>query len=1225
MFIYKLKKIILVRIITIILIGGLILPDAALSMSSPLTSTLAVQSMFKLMVSLTKVNGEFLISEDEETLSKIQAGFQKDAEIQYFNLLKDRAKEIGLSQVGLKRFIKEHLTDFTFKDTPISEDAIRILTSIASFGHGNNNGTNVNGAIYNLLNKICVAGNGIKNNNSFFMELYRNQGQVYEGIREAFGWSMDVIKGASINPQDALSAKEKVKKVYSVVKSYREELERVEKLPGYSQREKEIIAGLFRVMDVVIVRLRDRIALMEGEVGDENLDLNDLKQEFFEYFGPKKKEENFEFIAPDYPVRIQGNKISLMSLFCNIANNSLKHAGKSKIKISFKIKQEAEQIVIEISDNGQGMTQEQLKSLWEPFYTTKGTGIGLTEAQLVVKDHGGTIEVDSLTEDLYKKLGIMKGLWSDPSWEGVDPAGVDTKHIIQENYPVIKEYIARFITVLEEVEENKNLSREDYEQLSEKVSCAAFFDANPSLNPSMHLSHILAHLVNPAAAFISYMGDEEQYDGQKEKFLRKLSTAKKEASKVITILEKVSKGGRTLQGTTFTIRLPIAEAEVGKREHLDNVTFDKQEGEKRVSLVKGFNSWDGIMAINGKDVTIFKTNASKFFPETPSDFVEGLKHFMKTGQFFPVRVDIDISNFCNNDCIMCFDRDFRVSHREKIPRDIVKNILDNLKNLGAKSIRFTGGGEPLTHPNFGEFVKYAHESGFKLSLETNGDMFTDDVIEVLARYMNHVRVSINSSCNASRRAVHRPKNSQNTFDSLMVKIEKLSRKRKELGRDDDLLLGATFLILPENHNEVDAFITEMKKIGVNWVAIRKITDHELYEQKPELLRTGLQQFETAKERESNQAFTIVGPYGVTHTPQQDFHKCLISATRFIVLANSTQSLCCLARNGLNLDQALLGKIGDGENPLTTLIEQNEEKITTFMNTAPSFCDFCIDSDFNHFLEIAWNILATSPETEFRRVRLSPYNEAKILIGERDISNGVTTVSMPNKHYEKIIQGNVLNVELSETTRNIQGEAEWGQTFIDTALIRAEEAKRLYAEGKIESPDILVGAETSWIPEEQLPYIQELLNKLSRLSKEKGLDNLIIKRRKGTRLASILRKEAEERGVPNSNVIILGDHSILDGKAFDSFREGVDPEKWAFFAGVELPENFPENNYIRLLEMLTNALNLWSGRPQPEDTPFMRIVQEGKRIYKFIIPEVEPMDYNLLKEIYAGQLKAMKSA
>lgn len=237
----------------------------------------------------------------------------------------------------------------------------------------------------------------------------------------------------------------------------------------------------------------------------------------------------------------------------------------------------------------------------------------------------------------------------------------------------------------------------------------------------------------------------------------------------------------------------------------------------------------------------------------------------------------------------------------------------------------------------------------------------------------------------------------------------------------------------------------------------------------------------------------------------------------------------------------------------------------------------------------------------------------------DIKGASQTLEAQPSIGENLYEDNI------KKTHSQKDAIEWGQTFIDTALMRAYEAKRLYDEGKIETPDILIGAETSWIPNEQRPYIQELLNELGRLSKEKGLENLIIKRSEGTQLASILRKEAGKRGVPNSNVIILGDRSVLDEKSFDTFRKGVDPEKWAFFAGIKLPDNFPENNYIRLLEMLTNALNLWSGKPQPEDTPFMRIVQEGKRIYKFIIPEVEPMDHNLLKEIYAGQLKLMKSA
>ncbi len=205
------------------------------------------------------------------------------------------------------------------------------------------------------------------------------------------------------------------------------------------------------------------------------------------------------------------------------------------------------------------------------------------------------------------------------------------------------------------------------------------------------------------------------------------------------------------------------------------------------------------------------------------------------------------------------------------------------------------------------------------------------------------------------------------------------------------------------------------------------------------------------------------------------------------------------------------------------------------------------------------------------------------------------------------------------------EAVWGQTFIDTALIRADEAKKLFAAGEIDNPNIMIALETGLIPKSQRPYFQGMISELKRLRHEKGLDNLIIEDGKGEKLANRISETAAELKIPNSNIIFLGRDAILDMDAFDSFREGLDPEKWAFFAGVELPDNFPENNYIRLLEMLTNAVNLWSGKPQPADTPFMKIVQDGKRIYRFIIPEVEPVDYTFLQEIYVAQLKALTSA
>ena len=49
--------------------------------------------------------------------------------------------------------------------------------------------------------------------------------------------------------------------------------------------------------------------------------------------------------------------------------------------------------LLSISDNGRGMTEEEARLLFVPFFTTKsdGTGLGLAYTQRVVNEHGGKI------------------------------------------------------------------------------------------------------------------------------------------------------------------------------------------------------------------------------------------------------------------------------------------------------------------------------------------------------------------------------------------------------------------------------------------------------------------------------------------------------------------------------------------------------------------------------------------------------------------------------------------------------------------------------------------------------------------------------------------------------------------------------------------------------------------------------------------------------------------
>lgn len=64
--------------------------------------------------------------------------------------------------------------------------------------------------------------------------------------------------------------------------------------------------------------------------------------------------------------------------------------------------QEEHQLVFSVEDDGPGISSEQHKQLFEPFYTTKpvgeGTGLGLAVVHAAVNDHGGDIVVDNSPE-----------------------------------------------------------------------------------------------------------------------------------------------------------------------------------------------------------------------------------------------------------------------------------------------------------------------------------------------------------------------------------------------------------------------------------------------------------------------------------------------------------------------------------------------------------------------------------------------------------------------------------------------------------------------------------------------------------------------------------------------------------------------------------------------------------------------------------------------------------
>lgn len=98
---------------------------------------------------------------------------------------------------------------------------------------------------------------------------------------------------------------------------------------------------------------------------------------------------------------ISCNPNELNQVFLNLIINAKQATeGLERPTIAISSSTVQSEIIIKISDNGQGMSEEVLKEVFVPFFTTKpvgeGTGMGLSIAYGIIKDHNGEINVSSV-------------------------------------------------------------------------------------------------------------------------------------------------------------------------------------------------------------------------------------------------------------------------------------------------------------------------------------------------------------------------------------------------------------------------------------------------------------------------------------------------------------------------------------------------------------------------------------------------------------------------------------------------------------------------------------------------------------------------------------------------------------------------------------------------------------------------------------------------------------
>jgi MoaA/NifB/PqqE/SkfB family radical SAM enzyme len=277
----------------------------------------------------------------------------------------------------------------------------------------------------------------------------------------------------------------------------------------------------------------------------------------------------------------------------------------------------------------------------------------------------------------------------------------------------------------------------------------------------------------------------------------------------------------------------------------------------------------------------------------------------------PIHIRIKPTNVCNHSCSYCA---YRADHlqlgqdmnlRDTIPLGKMLEIVDDIVDMGVKSVTFSGGGDPFCYPHLLETARKLSQSPVKFASLTNGARLTGEIAELFARHATWLRVSMDGWDDQSYRAYRGcPDGEFNRIIANMKNFKKVS---------EQCYLGVSLIVDQGNAEHVLEFIRMIKDIGVDSVKVSPcIVSNSGYENnryhQPIFAKVKLA-LESALETVQDSRFEIFDSY---HTFQGSFAKkyswCPYQQILPIIGADLNVYSC--QDKAYNLSDGLIGSVKD---------------------------------------------------------------------------------------------------------------------------------------------------------------------------------------------------------------------------------------------------------------------------------------------------------------------------
>jgi len=139
-----------------------------------------------------------------------------------------------------------------------------------------------------------------------------------------------------------------------------------------------------------------------------NVDLSSFFEEVIRDWQKKLASKQLKIIVdvPSDLTTIRADRVRLQEALYNLLDNAVKYS-RERGEITLMARRREQQIVLSVSDNGIGISKEDLPRIFERFYRIdkartakdiRGTGLGLAIVKHIAQLHGGHVEAESEIE-----------------------------------------------------------------------------------------------------------------------------------------------------------------------------------------------------------------------------------------------------------------------------------------------------------------------------------------------------------------------------------------------------------------------------------------------------------------------------------------------------------------------------------------------------------------------------------------------------------------------------------------------------------------------------------------------------------------------------------------------------------------------------------------------------------------------------------------------------------